>query len=73
MICATYSVYIAILKEIRVNLVIFTPQKGVFSLLGLKLDHLKKPGYTPSWKKFGAIPPLSTRTLPTTEVTHSQT
>ena len=50
--------YIAILKEIRVNLAIFTPQKGVFPLLDLKLDHFKKPGYTLPWKKFGAIPPV---------------
>ena len=40
-----------------VNLAIFTPQKGVFTPLDLKLEYLKKPGYTPLWKKFGAIPP----------------
>ena len=31
MILATFSVYIAILKQIGVNLAIFTPQKGVFT------------------------------------------
>ena len=56
MIWATFSVYSAILKEIGVNLAIFTPQKDVFLLLDLKLDHLKKPGYIPPWKKFGATP-----------------
>ena len=39
---ATFSVYIAILNEIGVNLAIFTPQKGVFPLLDLKLDQLKQ-------------------------------
>ena len=50
-----FSAYIAILKEIGVNLTI-SPPKKVSIPLDLKLGYFKKPGYTPV-EKFGAIPP----------------
>ena len=65
MIWATFSVYIAIIKEIGVNLAIFNPQK-CFYPSRLQIRPLKNQAIPP-WKIFGAIPPaLSTRTLPTT-------
>ena len=59
MILATFSVYIAILKEIGMNLAIFTPppQKDVFPLLHLKLDHLKTRLYPPLEKIWSYTPP----------------
>ena len=53
---SVFRANIAILNEITLNLGIFTYKKAFFSLF-------KKPGYTPPWKKFGTIPPLSTRTV----------
>ena len=57
MIWDTFSVYIAILKEIGVNLAIFTPQKGVFPLLDLKIDHLKNQAIPSPGKNLELYPP----------------